>query len=54
MLLKMKFVRYVTKMHTMLVILLGNYFSDVLKWCYNVTVFAYRKASSNKFATSLR
>lgn len=36
MLLKIKFIRYLTKMNTILVILLGNYLSDLLKLNYNV------------------
>ena len=45
MFLKIKFILYLTKMHT-LVILLGNFLSEFLKFNYNVTIF-------NKFATGL-
>lgn len=39
-------------MHTILVILLGNYFSDLLQLIFNVTIFT--GAAFNKFATGLR
>ena len=53
MFLKIKFIIYSTKTHTILVKLLDNFLSDFLKFNYNVTIFT-EGGPSNEFARGLR